>query len=137
MSYRRVLSCSPVVRIARSAKPLFAELYRGVFSTTTLSSICAFTFSTTAMIVVSLSQRSLNLPSNKCFTKPATELARQSVTTCVSADIARMHPGLEPTIARNVPRSSSTLPSSARAFLTSKSIAMIDISSHSDVVSLT
>ena len=137
MSYRSVLSCSPIFWIAHSARPLLGELYRGVFSTSTLSGIFAFTFSATALIEDSLSQRSLNLSSNKCFTKPATELARQSVTPCVSADIARMQQVLEQTIARNVPRSSSTPSSSARSLLPAKSIAMKGLSSRSDGVSLT
>ena len=55
----------------------------------------------------------------------------------VSADIARMQPVLESTVAKNVPRSSSTPPSSARAFLTAKSIAMKGLSSRSDGMSLT
>ena len=65
VSYRRVLSCSPSVRIARSARRLLAELCRGVGSTATLPDMFAFTFSATAMIEGSLSQRNLNLPSNK------------------------------------------------------------------------
>ena len=72
---RRVLSAAPKVQIARPDRPLLAELCRGVVSATALSGIFALTFSVTAMIEGSLSQRNLNLP-NKCFTKSATELAR-------------------------------------------------------------
>ena len=104
MSYRRVLSCSPIVWIARSARPLLVELYRGESSTTTLSGIFAFTFCSTALIEDSLSQRSLNLASNKCFTKPATELARPSVapffflpilhacSPCLNQQLLGVHP---------------------------------------------
>ena len=108
VSYRRVLSCSPIVRIDRSARPLLAELCRGQVSTTTQSGIFAFTFSATTMIEGSLSQRSLNFTTNKFFTKSAPELARQSVAPFASDAIACMHPVLESTIARNVFVSSST-----------------------------
>ena len=62
------------------------------------------------MIEDSLSQRSLNFPANKFFTKSASELARQSVAPFASDAVARMHPVLESTIARNVYVSSSTPP---------------------------
>ena len=123
MSYRRVLSCSPVVWFGRSARPLLAELCRGVVSTTTPSDIVAFSFSATAMFESSLSQRILNLPTKNVFTKSATELARSSVAPFVSDAIARMQPVLESTSVRHVPRSSSAPPSSARAFLAAKSNA--------------
>ena len=70
VSYRRVFSCSPIVRIARSARPLLAELHPGVLSTTTQSGIFAFTFSTTAIIevfVVATQSQLANKPNERVF----------------------------------------------------------------------
>ena len=61
MSYRRVLSCSPSVRIDRSARPLLAELCRGEVSCPAISLPLSLP---PAMIEGSLSQRSLNLPTS-------------------------------------------------------------------------
>ena len=69
--------------------------------------------------------------------KPATELARMSVVPLDCADIARVQPVLESTIPRNVADRHRLTPSSARAFLTAKSIAMMGLSSRGDGVSLT
>ena len=80
--------------------PLLAELCRGEV---TPSGIFAFIFCATVMIEGSLSQRTLNLPTNKLYTKSATELARQSVAPLVSDAITHTHPVLESTSARSVP----------------------------------
>ena len=134
----RLLSCSPSVPIARSARPLLAELCRGVVSTTTPSGIFAFTFSATAMIEGSLSQRSPNFPTTQVFHEvchwackvlcgyPFCPRCYRSHATSTRVDNAR-----------HVPRWSSALPSSARAFLNVKFIAMRGLSSRSNWVSRT
>ena len=64
-------------------RPLLAEACRGVVSTTP-SGIFAFTFSATAMIEGSLSQRSLQLPTNKFSTKSANR-------TCKAVRLDQFH----------------------------------------------
>ena len=101
---RRLSSLCAVPRTARSARPLLAELCRGVCSTSPLSGILKFHFRCHRhdRCFLAATQSELSQQTS-FFTNSATEHARQSVASCDLDDIGRMQPVLESTIARMSP----------------------------------
>ena len=126
MSCPRVLSCSPIVRIAPSARPLLAELCRGELTTTTVSGI--FTFFVAAHSELPNEQilsRSLPLSLQGSLWLLLSLTRSLACMRCSS----RRPPVMLPERYRHPP-------SSARACLPAKSTVMMSLSSRFNGVSL-